>query len=80
VNDYEDHYNEMMKEEWLGDAVDDLCNPMTDSSPADNVVNVYCERSSRNNNTSRSSKPVSTQQMVTGEMTVALGNGSYKLL
>jgi len=75
VNDYEDHYNEMMKEEWLGDAVDDLCNLMTDSSPADNVVNVY---SSRNNNTSRSSKPVSTQQMVTGEMTVGtMNNNNY---
>ena len=72
VNDYEDHYNEMMKEEWLGDAVDDLCNPMTDS--ADNFVNAYCERSSRNNKTSRSSKPVSTQQMVAGEMTVGTMN------
>ena len=51
---------------------------MTDSSPADNIVNVYCERSSRNNNTSRSSKPVSMQQMVTGEMTVGtMNNNNY---
>ena len=35
-----------------------------------NVVNVYCDRSSRNENTSRSSTPVSMQQMVTGQMTV----------
>ena len=33
VDDYEDQYNELMNEEWFGDAVDDLCNPMTDSSP-----------------------------------------------
>ena len=35
-----------------------------------NVVNVYCDRSSRNENTSRSSTPVSMQQMITGQMTV----------
>ena len=39
-----------------------------------NVVNVYCERSSRNENTSRSSTHVSMQQMVTGEMTVGTNN------
>jgi len=38
VDDYEDQYNELMNEEWFGDAVDDLCNPMTDSSPSN--VNV----------------------------------------
>jgi hypothetical protein len=55
-----------------------LWNPMTDSSPADNVVNDYCERSSRINNTSRSSTPVSMQQMVTGEMTVGtMNNNNY---
>ena len=68
VDDNEDHNNEMMNEE----AVDDLCNPMTDSSPADNVVNVNCERRSR------SSTPVSMQQMVTGEMTVGtMNNNNY---
>ena len=35
-----------------------------------NVVNVFCDRNSRNENTSRSSTPVSMQQMVTGQMTV----------
>ena len=85
----------MFDEEWFADAVDDLCNPMTDSSPADideigvglsetdrtkdnevhrNVVNVYCESSSRNENTSRSSTPVCMQQMVTGEMTMTNNN------
>ena len=44
VDDYEDHHNEMMNEEWLGGAVDDLCYPMTDLSPADNVVNVLREK------------------------------------
>ena len=66
----------MINEEWFRDAVDDLCNPMADSSPADNVVNVYCERSSRNNNTSRSSTPVSMQQMVTCQMTVGTMNNN----
>jgi hypothetical protein len=33
ADDCEDHYNEMMNEDWIGDAIDDLCNPMTDSSP-----------------------------------------------
>ena len=32
-----------------------------------NVVNVYCDRSGRNENTSRSSTPVSIQQ-ITGHM------------
>ena len=50
----------MMNEE----AVDDLC-PMTDSSPADNVVNVNSRSSTR-------------QQMVTGEMTVrTMKNNNY---
>ena len=60
MDDSEDHYNEMMNEE----AVDDLC-PMTDSSPADNVVNVNSRSSTR-------------QQMVTGEMTVrTMKNNNY---
>jgi hypothetical protein len=43
-----------------------------------NVVNVYCERSSGNENTSRSSTPVSLQYMVTGEMTVrTIINNNY---
>ena len=49
-----------MKEDWLSDAINDLCNPMTDSSPADNVVNIYCDRTSRNENTSRNSTSVDT--------------------
>ena len=36
-----------------------------DNNHRRNVVNVYCEGSSRNENTSRSSTPVSMQQMVT---------------
>ena len=43
-----------------------------------NVVNVYCERSSGNESTSRSSTPVSFQHMVTGEMTVGtMINNNY---
>ena len=38
-----------------------------DNNHRRNVVNVYCERSSRNEN---SSTPVSMQQMITGQMTV----------
>ena len=41
-----------------------------------NVVNVYCERSSRNENTSRSSTPVSMQQMITGQMTEGTMNNN----
>ena len=41
-----------------------------------NVVNVYCERSSRNENTSRSSTPVSMQQMITGQMSVVTMNNN----
>ena len=41
-----------------------------------NVVNVYCDRSSRNENTSRSSTPVSMQHMVTGQMTVMTMNNN----
>jgi len=42
-----------------------------------NVVNVNYERSSRNENTSRSSTLVSMQQMVTGQMTVGTMNNKY---
>ena len=67
MDDCEDNYKEMMNEEWLSNAIYDLCNPLTDSSPVDNVVNVYCERSST---------PVSMQQMVTGKMTVETMNNN----
>ena len=43
-----------MKEDWLSDAINDLCNPITD------VVNIYCDRTSRNKNTSRNSTPIDT--------------------
>jgi hypothetical protein len=43
-----------------------------------NVVNVNCERSSRKENTSRSSTPVSFQHMFTGELTVGtMINNNY---
>ena len=42
-----------------------------------NVVNVYCERSSRNENTSRSSTPFSLQHMVTGKLTVGTITNNY---
>ena len=46
-----------------------------DNELQNNVVNVYCERSSRND---RSSTHVSMQQMVTGEMTVGtINNFNY---
>jgi hypothetical protein len=52
----------MLDEEWIADAIDDLYNPMTDSSPAD----------------IESSTPVCIQHMVTGEMTVGtIINNNY---
>ena len=54
----------MLNEEWIADAIDDLCNPMTDSSPAD----------------IESSTPVCIQHMVTGEMTVGTINCRLCLL
>ena len=47
-----------------------------DSKHHRNVVNVNCERSSRKENTSRSSTPVSMQHMVTGQMTVETMNNN----
>ena len=47
-----------------------------DNNHRRNVVNVYCDRSSRNENTSRSSTPVSMQQMITGQMSVVTMNNN----
>ena len=44
-----------------------------DNNHRRNVVNVYCERSSRNEN---SSTPVSMQQMITGQMSVVTMNNN----
>ena len=47
-----------------------------DNNHRRNIVIVNCERSSRNENTSRSSTPVSMQQMITGQMTVGTMNNN----
>ena len=51
-------------------------NQTKDNNHRRNVVNVYCERSSRNENTSRSSTLVSMQQMITGQMSVVTMNNN----
>ncbi len=53
----------MLDEDWIADAIDDLCNPMTDSSPAD---------------IERCPPAVSFQHMFTGELTVGtMINNNY---
>ena len=59
MDDYENNYNELMKEDWLSDAINDLCNPMT-SRNENSSRNIYCDRTSRNENSSRNSTPVDT--------------------
>ena len=51
-------------------------NQTKDNNHRRNVVNDYCERSSRNENTSRSSTLVSMQQMITGQMSVVTMNNN----
>jgi hypothetical protein len=53
----------MLDEDWIADAIDDICNPMTDSSPAD---------------IERCPPAVSFQHMFTGELTVGtMINNNY---